>query len=176
MLSLLWVLSRVSPLEVAPPLFLLWWWQLLIYQGLCEIVIKLMQPGCVLDSCHESLSLDRDPCGYGWECFISYGSQFCKPIPSIHATTAVSLIQEIILPCCVDFLCSALSQLRLIYYDTVIVHTVKDWDKLWTPSLCSYHRVHRVHEPSLQHFWLKNKSENSKKRQSYKYIKVIQLL
>jgi hypothetical protein len=36
---------------------------------------------------------------------IGSGSQLCKPIPSIHATTAILLIKGIILPCYVDFSC-----------------------------------------------------------------------
>jgi hypothetical protein len=97
MLWILFILSRVSPPEVAPPLFLPWWWQLVIHGGLCEIVIKLVQHWCVLDSFRESLSLDHGPCGYGWEFCIGSSSQFCKVIPSIHAAADVLLIKGIIL-------------------------------------------------------------------------------
>jgi hypothetical protein len=116
--------------DMAPLSFLSWWWQLLIQQGLCEIMIRLVQPRCVSDSHRESPSLDCGPCGYEWEICIDSISEFCKLIPPIHATNTILLIKEGILPCCVDFLCAALSQLGLIYYHIVIVRTVKDWDKI----------------------------------------------
>jgi hypothetical protein len=58
---------------------------------------------------------------------------------SIHAIAVVLLIKGIILPCHVDLLCTAISQLRLISYHIVIVRTVKDWDKIMDIIImCSY--------------------------------------
>jgi hypothetical protein len=54
------------------------------------------------------------------ESFVSVGSQFYKPIPSIYATTIVLLIQGIILPYRVDFLCTALGRLGQITYTIVV--------------------------------------------------------
>jgi hypothetical protein len=61
--------------------------------------------------------------------------------PSIQAVVVVLLVKGIILPYRVVFLCTSLSQLRLIYYHIVTVHTLKDWGILQTLLSCSHHLV-----------------------------------
>jgi hypothetical protein len=111
-LWLLWVLSRVSPPKVAPPSFLLLWRQLLIHHGLCEIVMKLMQQGCISDPCVDSPSF-WSQCllgAVGRRSIKGLGLLSCKPDSIINfvaailiawATTVCKIVQWFPLACSV---------------------------------------------------------------------------